>query len=154
MERLRDEHIKPYIEKRLFIRLYIFLVISFVLLVYIIREVFIGNIFWLLAISGICFGAVVGIILGRYMGVVWHEEKEKVISKLDMIGAIAIVLFIILNLTREWIFGHWIHGVSLSVFTLCVLSGALFGRFLGMRYKVMHILKEQNIVEGDPKNIL
>jgi hypothetical protein len=154
MEKLRDKHIHPYIEKKLLIRLYIFLIISILLVIYIVHEIYRGNIFWLLAVTGICFGGVAGIVLGRFMGVTWHEEKEKVISKLDVVGAIAIVLFITLDLSREWIFGHWIQGVSLSVFTLCVLAGALFGRFLGMRYKVLHILKEQDIVEGDPKDIL
>lgn len=154
MEKLSDKHIHPYIEKKLLIRLYIFLGISIILVIYIAREIFLGNIFWLLAAAGICFGGVVGIVLGRFMGVKWHDEREKVISKLDVAGTIAIILFISLDLSREWIFGHWIEGVSLSIFTLCVLAGALFGRFLGMRYKVMHILKEQDIVEGDPKNVI
>ena len=102
--------------------LYIFLFISIALTIYIISEVVIGNMSLLLAISGICIGMFAGIIRGRFSGVVWHDEKEKVIAKLDTVGLIVLILFIIIDLNREWIFGHWIHGVELSFFTVSVLS--------------------------------
>ncbi|MES2223951.1 MAG: hypothetical protein V4469_03390 [Patescibacteria group bacterium] len=154
METLHDDHIQPHIEKKLLIRLYIFLFIAIALVIYIIREIFVGDIFWLLALVGVCLGAVIGIVLGRLMGIAWHKETEKVISKMDTAGAIALVLFVVIDMSREWVFGHWIHGVSLSVFTLCVLAGALFGRFLGMRSSVFQVLKDQNIAEGNPEDIL
>ncbi|MDB5204702.1 MAG: hypothetical protein JWP09_730 [Candidatus Taylorbacteria bacterium] len=154
MEKLRDDHIHPHIERKLLTRLYIFLAISIAIMLYIIREVWIGNIFWLLALAGVCIGSVVGIILGRLMGVAWHKETEKVISKMDTAGAIALVLFIVIDMSREWVFGHWIHGVQLSVFTLCILAGALFGRFLGMRSSVFQVLKEQDIAEGNPEDVI
>lgn len=154
MEALHDDHIHPHIEKTLFYRLYLFLGIAFLLLVYVVREIWVGDIFWITAVLGVALGVGIGAILGSYMGVAWHEAKSKVISKLDIAGAVALGLFITIDISREWIFGHWIHGVTLSVFTLCFLAGALFGRFLGMKTSVMRILKEKNIAKGDPDHIL
>ncbi len=154
MEKLHDNHIHPHIGKRLFYQLYIFLFISIALAIYIIKEVIVGDMSSLLAISGVCIGMFVGIIRGRLSGVVWHDEKEKVIAKLDTVGFIVLILFIIIDLNRKWIFGHWIHGVELSFFTVSVFAGLLAGRFLGMKSNVMHVLKEQDIAEGDPDDVL
>lgn len=154
MERLRDEHIHPYIEKKLIIRLYVLLVISIALAIYIIKEIVVGDMSLLLGISGVCIGMVAGIIRGRLSGVVWHEKKEKVIAKLDTAGVLILVVFVIIDIKREWIFGHWIRGVELSLFTVSVLSGLLAGRFFGMKSNVMKILKDQDIAEGNPEDVL
>lgn len=154
METLHDDHIHPHIEKKLLARLYIFLFISIALAIYIMKEIVVGDMSLLLGISGVCIGSFAGIIRGRFSGVVWSEEKEKVVAKLDTVGFLVLVLFIVIDLNREWIFGHWVHGVELSLFTVSILSGLLAGRFLGMKSNVMQVLKEQDIAEGNPKDVI
>ena len=113
-------------------RLWIFFGIAVVLAGFIIYDAVIGTLAWWLAALGLLLGIVVGTVLGRMVTIVWHETEEHVISELDVAGYVAIGLYIAFALSREWLFGHWLHGATLTAFTLSVASGLLLGRFLGM----------------------
>jgi Kef-type K+ transport system membrane component KefB len=75
----------------------------------------------------------------------WHQEKEKVISQLDTLGIILLVLYIGIEFGRNWIFGYWLSGPTLTAFGLIVLTGLLLGRFLGTLIKIKKVLAEHNI---------
>ncbi len=154
MEKLRDDHIHPHIDRFLFLRLYLFFFFAIALFIYVIREIIIGDIGILSAIMGVSFGFALGGILGRLMGIEWDDKKSKVVSRIDVVGAFALLSFILLDIYREWIFGHWFSGLTLSLVTLCFLSGAILGRFVGMKTSIMYVLKERNIVRGNPEEVL
>jgi hypothetical protein len=123
-------------------RLWIFFGIAVVIAGFILYDVVSGTLAWWLALLGLAAGAVIGAVLGRMVTIVWHETEEHVISQLDTAGYIAIGLYIAFAVSREWIFGHWLHGTALTAFTLAVASGLLFGRFIGMLASVRRVIKE------------
>lgn len=127
---------EPRIAPRLRTRLWIFFGIAVVLAAFILYDTVTGTLAWWLAALGLLLGIAVGTVLGRMVTIVWHETEEHVISQLDVAGYIAIGLYVAFAVSREWLFGHFIHGPALTAFTLSVASGLLFGRFLGMLVSV------------------
>ena len=121
-------------------RLTLFLVIGIAIFAFILYDVFDGVLTPSLAVLAIVIGGVIGFFLGRVRSVKRHEKTNEIVSELDIAGIIAIIVYIAFDVSRDWIFGHFIQGPALSAFTLAILSGALFGRFLGMRVSINRLL--------------
>ncbi len=64
-------------------------------------------------------------------------------SERDKMGVIFLVVYIGVEVGRNWLFGHWLSGVELSAFGIVFLGGLLFGRFLSMIYAIQRILVEK-----------
>jgi hypothetical protein len=128
------------IDSRLKLRLWLFLLIAVGMIIAIGYEIYEGEIGPFLAVLGVAIGVAAGYVFGRLWSVRWHPEKAKVVSELDLIGGIALAVYFALDYERDWIFGHFIHGPALGAFTLALLAGALFGRFLGMRISIVRVL--------------
>ncbi|MBP9811847.1 hypothetical protein KBC86_00585 [Candidatus Gracilibacteria bacterium] len=92
---------------------------------------------------GLIIGTSIGYIAGRMFRIFWHEELERVMSELDKMGVIFLVVYIGVEVGRNWLFGHWLSGVELSAFGIVFLGGLLFGRFLSMIYAIQRILVEK-----------
>ncbi|MEJ0053904.1 MAG: hypothetical protein WDN10_04255 [bacterium] len=135
------------VDRGLRIRLGLFLLISLIILAFIGKDVWQGDIGLPLAGLGLLLGTGIGVLLGRLLTIRWHETRERVVSELDVVGGIGIALYIAAELSRNWIFGHFIHGPALGAFTLALLAGALFGRFLGMRMSIVRVLRGQGVVD-------
>jgi len=136
--------VKDNVEKKLIIRQLIFIVIIAVLVFLDARNIITGRIDLILAVSGFLLATTVGLALSRMFKIFWHEEKNKVISKLDTTGAILLVIYISFEINRAWIFQHWLTGDLVNVFGLVVLSGLLLGRFLGTVVKIKNVLIEND----------
>lgn len=106
-------------------------------------NIFLNQISALMAFIGLALGIIIGLIAGRMFKMSWHIETEKVISRMDKIGFIFLVLYIIVEIGRKWFFGHWLEGAQLNAFGLAFLSGLLFGRFLSMIQSIYKILIEE-----------
>ena len=132
----------PSVSRKLRIRLGIFLLISIVIAAIIVRDVVIGDLAWWLAALGIIVGVAAGTPLGRLLTIKWHETEEHAFSEMDIAGGIGIALYIALEVSRNWLLGHWVSGVALSTLSLAFLAGALFGRYLGIRISVSRVLDE------------
>lgn len=132
----------PSVSRKLRMRLGLFLAISVVIAVIIIRDVVIGDLAWWLAALGIVAGAAVGTPIGRLLTIKWHETEEHAFSEMDIVGGIGLALYIALEVSRNWLLGHWVSGVALSTLSLAFLAGALFGRYLGIRISVKRVLDE------------
>jgi hypothetical protein len=84
--------------------------------------------------------------VGSYANVHWHSESEKVIAKLDRIGIVVLVLYLVFSLSRRWILGHWVHGIQLSVVSFSMAAGAMIGRILTIRKQIRDILRDKGIL--------
>jgi hypothetical protein len=125
-------HPRNFVDKKLRIRLGLFAMIALIILGFIVYDIFTGVLAWWIALLALAFGLAIGYLLGRSMKAKWHESEEKIVLSMDRLAVLALVAYIALALARNWLLGHWLSGPTLSATTLAVLSGALFGRFLGM----------------------
>ncbi|HVW71649.1 MAG TPA: hypothetical protein VHB93_00670 [Candidatus Paceibacterota bacterium] len=131
------------VSRRLRTRMQIFLAIGAVILAFIAHDVLDQVLSFWLAVGALVIGGVFGYFLGRLLTVKRHESTNEVVSQMDFIGGLAIAAYVVFDISREWIFGHWIQGPALSAFTLAILSGALFGRFFGLRVSINRILENR-----------
>lgn len=139
------EKIKNYqakVDKKLIIRQRIFLILVLILIIIDILNIIDHKLNIFLAIIGFIFSITIGLFLSRMFKIFWHEEKEKVVSKLDTVGFLFLILYIIIELSKEWIFGHWLSGETLTSFSLIILTGLILGRFLGTVNEIDRILNE------------
>lgn len=138
-----NESVKNYrqkVDRRLKIRQRIFFVIIPILLAIDIKNVLNDKLSAVLALIGFIFATLIGLLLSRMFKIFWHQEKEKVMSQLDTIGIILLVIYMGIEFFRNWIFGHWLTGPTLTAFGLIILTGLLLGRFLGTLIKINKIL--------------
>lgn len=131
-------------ENRLSRRLLVFSIIMFVLSIIDVYNIFEGRISPLLAGGGFALGVTIGLLAGRMFIIFWHPETEKVVSRLDKVGIVILAFYIILEVGRKWVFGHWLHGAELNAFGLAILTGLLLGRLLSMAIKIKKILVAEN----------
>ena len=88
-------------------------------------------------------GAVVGVVASRMTRMQWDERTAQVISKIDWVGAVILVCFLVAQLTRSWVLGHWVEGVALTTLGLCVTAGTLAGQVLGTRRAVRAVRRPE-----------
>lgn len=140
-----DDKIQEYrqkVDKKLIIRQRIYMVAIIILLIINVVNIMSGQVDAILAGSGFMLTTLIGILLSRMFKIFWHEEKGKVASRLDTVGFIILVIYITVELNRKWIFQYWLTGAELNSFVLIVLTGFIFGRFLGTRFQIRSVLEE------------
>jgi len=128
------------IDRRLRFRMGIFLAIGVVILGVGFYDILRGELAWWLALAALLIGAAVGYGLGRMARIRWHDEEERVISQMDVIGFAAILVYVALRLGSNWLFAQFLSGAALSTMSLILLGGALLGRYLGLRHSIAQLL--------------
>src|SRR5665811_560592 len=140
---IKEHPAKKHIDRKLIFRIRIFYVIGIILTGLMLYDVLEGIIGIELSLGGFPLGLFVGFIATRMFIIHWHEERAKVVSRLDAIGILVMLLYVAFSISRAWFFGHWIHGSVLTAFTYSILAGIMIGRIAGMRLKIKNILSEQ-----------
>ena len=111
-------------------------VIALVELVLAVTGVVAGDIGLGWAVGGLLGGAVVGVVASRMKRAQWDERTGQIVSKIDWVGGVILVGFLVAQLTRSWVLGHWVEGVALTTLGLCVTAGTLAGQVFGTRWAV------------------
>jgi protein-S-isoprenylcysteine O-methyltransferase Ste14 len=100
-----------------------------------------------LAFFGFMLGMVIGILVSRRMhNISWNAETNKAVTKMDRIGIIILVLYLLFAISRHWILSHWLHGYALTAFSLSVAAGGMLGRLWTTRQKIRQILKQEGFL--------
>lgn len=144
MERKSRSERRQYVEKKLIFRLRMFAVIFFIMCSIAVYDIYMGYLNPVFGMGGMAGGIALGLLVGRAYNVVWHEEANKAISKMDAYGIAIIVAYILFAIFRKKLFGYWLHGPQLSAFVLCFSSGIMLGRLLTLRRRIKKVLKSQD----------
>ena len=88
---------------------------------------------------GLCvvIGLAVGFASSRMMKIDWDRDEEKVVGRIDIYGAIILVLFIIFELSRSKVVGLFADSESIGTLSLLLLAFTLYGRIIGMSKKIL-----------------
>ena len=89
---------------------------------------------------------VVGVLAGRMLEVFWHEDKGKVVSRMDAIGVGVLVGYVAHSLSRTWIVGHWVHGPALTAIGVSISAGVMLGRVITMGGRIWRVLLNRGII--------
>ena len=142
----KDTYVKEFVERKLLIRLRIFFFIIFVLFDCIILEISLNNINPLLSVSAVFFGTFFGFLFVRRKRIFWHEETNTVIARMDKLGILILIFYILFVLVRHWFLEHWLRGSEITAFSLSFATGSMIGRVWTIRRNIRRRLKEQNII--------
>jgi hypothetical protein len=100
------------------------------------------------AVAGYSIGIFIGWLLSQRMHVIsWNAEANKTVSRMDRIGIIILVCYIIFAILRHWIFSHWLNGHALTAFSLSIASGGMLTRFYHTRKQVRKILIDEGVMK-------
>ncbi|HEX8547133.1 MAG TPA: hypothetical protein VF691_09245 [Cytophagaceae bacterium] len=125
-------------------RLALFFVIIAIIIGY---DIFKGIIHPFLAFAGALTGFIIGTVLAKFSNIYWHEETATVISKWNKITIAILVIYLTFAFSKRWIFGHWLHGETLTAFSFSLASGIMTGRIISIRKQIREILRERGYLK-------
>lgn len=134
-----------HIDKKLRRRLRIYFIISLILIVLLIYDVFNGTLLPSYGIFGIIGGIILGIIASRMFHTSWDKNAKQIISRLDTFGIIILIGYIIFAIFRSKLISYFTNGVDVSTVGFAVLTGIMLGRLIGTRGRIIQILKEEKV---------
>jgi hypothetical protein len=126
------------------------LVILFVIVIAIvIVEVLHNYLAGYLATGGFILGIGIGLLASKRMhNISWDAETSQAITRMDRLGIVILVAYLIFVISRRWIFSHWLHGYGLTAFCLSVGAGGMLGRLYTTRKKIRQVLREEGILKN------
>jgi hypothetical protein len=99
-------------------------------------------------------GMIIGLLVARRMhNISWDTKTNKAVTKMDRVGIIILVLYLLFAVSRRWIFSHWLQGYTLSAFSLSMAAGGMLGRLWTTRQKIRQILKNEGFLHPKKNNI-
>ncbi len=138
----RRELIKKASHQRLRRNLQILAVVYSVLILVTIYHLFTTHVVWWQMALCIAIGLAVGIVTSRMMKIDWDKDQEKVVGRIDVYGAIILVLFILFEVFRTRIVELFASNGSIGTLSLLLLAFTLYGRILGMVKRILAIARE------------
>lgn len=141
---LKKKH-RKHLHNKVILNLRIFMVISAALIGVVIYEILTGRISLILALIGLVLGTTAGVFTARMYLFSWDHDAKKVISRLDILGGIILVVYILASIFRSKIIGRFVSPNYVTGMSLSVATGLMIGRVLGTGNKILKILKEQNL---------
>ena len=91
--------------------------------------------------GGLVVGLAVGIVASRIKRLDWDGHTGRVIARIDWIGAVILMCFLVGNIARERALSHWVDGgAALTTMGICVTTGTLAGQVIGTRRRVRSVL--------------
>ncbi len=103
------------------------------------------------ALGGILIGVGVGTLVSRMYRLSWDEKTNHVIGRIDWIGAIILICYLIFTFTRTSYLSQYIQGTLLSALILSINAGTMLGRVITTDHGIKKILRALNIqIHEDP----
>jgi|tagenome__1003787_1003787.scaffolds.fasta_scaffold19113393_1 uncharacterized membrane protein len=142
----KNKHARQFVERKLIIRLRIFFVILVLLLCIIVYEM--SNNYLPSSQATLAFfsGILIGAVFTRRKKIFWEEETSRVIARMDRIGIVLLIIYIVYVIFRhEWL-AHLFYGHQLTALSFTLTAGTMTGRVLSMRTQIRQVLKSQKIL--------
>lgn len=143
--RKRQEAAKKYIHPKLRRSLRIYFIVSLIVLILVIYDMFRDQANPLLVLVGLIVGIIVGKMFTRIYKISWDDEGGNVIQRMDIFGIVLIVFYITFDVSREHLVEIFIHGGSVASVSLALLAGALYGRVLGSIKVIRRVIRDEKI---------
>lgn len=136
------EAVRRYVSRSIRFRVRLYVVVFAIALVGAgVDTIRIGGVAIWLALVGLLVGVAVGVLASRMMRLHWDSFARKVVGKIDVIGAIVLVGYLLLAVFRSRIVDIWVHGPTGAATSLAVLAGLMAGQVLGIRYGLIRLYR-------------
>jgi ABC-type transport system involved in cytochrome c biogenesis permease subunit len=142
----RRERARKAVARPLGVRLAIYLLIAVVLTAVVAVDVVVlGPRSVLPAVAGLVAGLAVGLLASRMFAVRWDEVSGSVVAKLDALGAVVLVGYLLFALNRSRLADAVFDGSLAGVASLAALDGVMSGQLLGTRRGVVRALRSSGL---------
>lgn len=143
----KRKEVKRFVHKKLLFRLRRLAIIFVIITAILIYEISYDYIALYLAIIGFVSGIIIGLLVSKRMHhISWDAETNKAVTKMDRLGIIILILYILFAISRQWILSYWLQGYALTAFSLSIAAGGMLGRLWNTRQKVRQILKKEGFL--------
>lgn len=143
----KRREVKKFVHKKILFRLRRLAIIFVIITAILIYEISHDYIALYLAIIGFMSGIGIGLLVSKRMhNISWDAETNKAVTKMDRLGIIILVLYILFAISRQWILSYWLQGYALTAFSLSIAAGGMLGRLWNTRQKVRKILKKEGFL--------
>jgi nicotinamide riboside transporter PnuC len=95
---------------------------------------------------GLMVGVVAGALLSRAYKISWDPKEQRIRYAIDALGVVLLAASIGLDISRNHLVGLFVHGPSITATGMALLSGTLYGRFIGNTHAIVQVLRQQKIV--------
>lgn len=143
----RRQLAKKHVDKKLIQRLLMYFIMSLAILGFVIYEIVISSIYRWIAGIAIIIWFWLGLLTHRMFLIYRHEDDQKVLSRVDRLWGTILIIYILFSIFRKQIIGYFFHGPAILAVTMALVFGLMLGRVIGMRNKIIKILKKQDILE-------
>jgi hypothetical protein len=141
------KEVTKFVHRKLLFRLRRLTLFFLVIMGIIIYELVTYDVPSYIPVIGFVIGMVIGLSINpRMHNISWDAEASKAVTKMDRLGIIILVLYLLFAIFRTWIFSYWLHGYILTVFSLSVAAGGMLGRVYSTRQKIRQILKAEGFL--------
>jgi len=80
---------------------------------------------------GVVVGYLLGLVASRMLLLSWNNEAHKVVGRMDLAGAIVLVLYVMLDVNRTRLLAQFAAGDLLTAISYAVLAGLFLGQLMG-----------------------
>ncbi len=126
--------------------LQILLFVSLVLVVYVIYSAIANHANPWFVLSGFIIGIGIGIFFARMFKISWDEHTSQVVYRMDIIGVILLIAFIIFDINRSVIVADFISAPNVKTTSYALLAGIFYGRVVGTGRSIVTVLRTQKIL--------
>ena len=140
------KELREHIQRRLVNRLRLFLFIIFILFDFIIYEISMYYIQWWFALLALVLGTGSGYFFSRRKKIYWEAETSQVIGKMDQIGTLLLILYIVFAVARHVFLQQWLDANEITGFALSFALGSMSMRVYIMRRRIRRVLKMQQLI--------
>lgn len=139
----KQKPLHHHIDKKLKFRLRLYLVISFILFCLVGFDVYTQQLPWIFAILGMAIGGIIGIFASRMFHLSWDKDARKVVSRLDTVGIIVLIVYILFSFARREVISYFLPTPEIWPFSFATIAGVMIGRVIGMGRKIQMIIEEE-----------
>jgi hypothetical protein len=141
-----DQDFEHQVHPALKRRIRIFLIISAIMTAIVLYDIVDGKLSVALALASVIVGAAVGLFTSRIFHLSWEKDGSNVVGTIDTVGWVVLVLYIAFEVARSYFFASVIHlASSATAITFAFVASALAARVLGLRGRILTVLKEEKV---------
>jgi hypothetical protein len=105
----------------------------------------VGGLGWLVVLAGLVVGGLLGLLATRMNRLEWDGFAQKVVGKIDALGLVILVLYVVFSVFRSRLVHLWVHGPISGATSLAVLAGLMLGQVYGIRFGLRRLAQELGV---------
>ena len=132
---------RKIVNRKIKVKLWVYFLVFIISLILSMFHFAKGSISFYFPLGGFIVGFLIGHIVSRINKVTWDEDIEIIDLKLDKLGILILVVYMLFVIFKNVLIEDIVHLHHISSISLAVLSGTMLGHAVALRKKVSKIYR-------------